>query len=60
MTTHTTTPPPRKPIQIAVAPPFPPFEHPTIYALCDDGTIWSYLDRGGEIWWLLPDLSAAH
>ena len=42
---------PRKPIQITVIPPFHPYEHPIIYALCDDGTIWSRLDRAGQAWY---------
>jgi len=42
---------PRKPIQIAVIPPFPPYERPIIYALCDDGTIWSRLDCAGQVWY---------
>ena len=48
---------PRKPTQIAVIPPFHPYEHPIIYALCDDGSIWSRLDLAGQLWYQVDDLS---
>jgi hypothetical protein len=64
------TPPPPKPapkvvrtvIQIAVSDHVPnETMGPTLYALCDDGTMWSYtIGRyAGKMWVLMPEVPQA-
>lgn len=45
----------RKPVQLAVRPGNEDW-NPVVYALCDDGTIWSLLDGVGGGWQELPDI----